>query len=225
MLHYTRELVKTEDGSNTLMVKEINEHYHSVHGALQESAHVFIQSGFEFIAKQLKQINILEVGFGTGLNALLTLKTSEKTIVKVNYVAIEPYLLDSSITKQLKYTEIIGPQYHEAFYTMHHNSVFSPRYISEQFIFMLIHEKLENITLQQQQFQLIYFDAFSPQVQPELWDTEIFNKLYQALSAGGVLVTYSAKGSVKRNLKEAGFVVENLAGPIGKREITRAIKL
>jgi tRNA U34 5-methylaminomethyl-2-thiouridine-forming methyltransferase MnmC len=221
----TRHIVTTEDGSNSVFDEALNEHFHSVHGALQESGHIFIGTGLYTAALLFEELNILEVGFGTGLNALLTLADPVIASRIVNYTAIEPFPLPGEIVLGLNYTN--APEYHpysELFLKMHKQLPGNPVNLTPLFKFNRLEKKVEELQFEGLKFNLVYFDAFSPQVQPEIWTTEIFSSIYNSLEAGGLLVTYSCKGSVKRSLKEAGFKVEQLPGPPGKREITRARK-
>lgn len=215
------ELQTTADGSHTLFVPELNEHYHSTFGAIQESRHVFVKSGFQFLKPKLNEINLLEVGFGTGLNALLTLLQKGKT--KVNYTAIEAHPPDSGLIAQLNYSHQTGnPAAADVFKLMHDCSWEEFHEISEGFRLKKIFAKIEDIEFNPDSFDLVCFDAFAPDVQPELWTAAIFTKLHRAITSGGVLVTYSSKGLVKRNLTEAGFTIERLPGPPGKRHMLRA---
>ncbi|MFZ4400739.1 MAG: tRNA (5-methylaminomethyl-2-thiouridine)(34)-methyltransferase MnmD [Bacteroidales bacterium] len=215
----------TEDGSPTLFSETYGEHYHSIHGAIQESKHIFIQAGFNALEKKSGNINILEIGFGTGLNALLTLQEAAIFSTKINYVSIEPVILEKSIFSQLNYADLLNNKSLQfAFFKMHETPWNFPHYISEQFILHKIEAKLQEVELAENVFDLVYFDAFSPEIQPELWELQIFNKIYASMKNKGILCTYSAKGIVKRALKSAGFEIENLPGPIGKRQITRARK-
>ncbi len=218
-------LQTTSDGSHTLFVPGLNEHYHSTNGALQESELVFIQNGLHHLAVCLKEINVLEVGFGTGLNALLTVLEAKKQRRKINYVAVEPQPVDAEILEKLNFASLIGGTEAQGYYKKLHESSWTyPAFLSDYFILSKIQAKLEDITLRDEQFHLIYFDAFGPDVQPELWTEEIFTKLYKCMKPGGILVTYSCKGTVKRALKAAGFSIEKLPGPVGKREVLRAVK-
>ncbi len=217
------ELQTTADGSHTLFVPQLNEHYHSTFGAIQESQHVFVESGFRFLQPKLNEINLLEVGFGTGLNALLTLLQKGKT--KVNYTAIEAHPPNSNLIAQLNYPQQTGnPAAADIFELMHDCSWEVFHEIFEGFRLKKILGKIEEIELAANTFDLVYFDAFAPDVQPELWTAAIFTKLHRAMTSGGVLVTYSSKGLVKRNLTEAGFTIERLPGPPGKRHMLRATK-
>lgn len=223
---HKRILQTTDDGSHTLFVPDLNEHYHSTHGALQESELVFIQNGLHHIPECVKEINVLEVGFGTGLNALLTVLESKKQRRKINYVAIEPEPVAEDILENLNYASIIGSTEAAGYYKKIHEAGWVyPAFLSDYFIISKIQAKLEEITLRDEQFHLVYFDAFGPDVQPELWTEKIFAQLHKCLKPDGILVTYSCKGIVKRALKAAGFAIEKLPGPAGKREVLRAVKM
>ena len=225
-----RELVKTDDGSYTLFVPELNEHYHSTYGAVQESMHVFIHTGFaNFIDK--KDISILEVGFGTGLNALLTLREAGINKKSIHYTTIEKYPIKHEEVEALNYHLALGDDLKFEFELLHNAEwgTFTNISLNKEnageanFSLKKLNIDLQNF-VPDTSFDLIYFDAFSPNVQPELWSEAIFNTMYKCLNAGGMLVTYSAKGFVKRNLRAAGFLVKRLPGPPGKREMLRASK-
>jgi tRNA U34 5-methylaminomethyl-2-thiouridine-forming methyltransferase MnmC len=218
------QLVITGDGSHSLRLENDNEHYHSLHGAIQESLHVYIRTGLHYLSAQKKSINILEVGFGTGLNALLTLIESKQNNVSINYYTLEPEPISEAIATILNFTKQLNAHdCDEAFLKMH--SAFNKQTIllSNCFYFQKAHQKLEQYETEIK-FDLIYFDAFAPLIQPELWTIEVFSKIYKMMNVGACLVTYCAKGEVKRNLKNVGFVVQSLPGPKGKREMVRAIK-
>jgi tRNA U34 5-methylaminomethyl-2-thiouridine-forming methyltransferase MnmC len=218
-------LQTTSDGSHTLFVPELNEHYHSTHGAIQESEIVFIQNGLHCLPECLKEINILEVGFGTGLNALLTVLFAKKHRRKINYVAVEPNPLEPELLGNLNYPSLIGSTEAEGYYNKLHETGWTyPAFLSDYFIISKIQAPLEEITLRDEQFHLVYFDAFGPDVQPELWTEQVFVQLYKCMKPEGILVTYSCKGIVKRALKAAGFAISKLPGPPGKREVLRAVK-
>ncbi len=220
-----RVLKQTADGSLTIFVPELNEHYHSVNGAMEESKHVFIKAGFEYCLKPGGKINILEVGFGTGLNALLTCLAAQKANIQVNYVGIEAFPLPDDILKVLNYPEATGEQQaFDLFRKIHDANWVYPSYITERFLLNKIEARLEEVSLSAGMFNLIYFDAFSPDVQPELWTDNVFRKLYSALATDGILVTYSSKGTVKQALRNAGYTVERLPGAAGKRHMLRAKK-
>lgn len=218
-------LQTTSDGSHTLFVPELNEHYHSVNGALQESELVFIHNGLNHLPQCLKEINLLEVGFGTGLNALLSVLEAKKQRRKINYVAIEPEPVDDVLLEKLNYPSVIGGTEAAGYFSkLHHARWVYPSFLSDYFIISKIQAKLEDIILKDDQFNLVYFDAFGPEVQPEMWTEQIFLQLYRCITPGGILVTYSCKGSVKRAMLAAGFSIEKLPGPAGKREVLRAEK-
>jgi tRNA U34 5-methylaminomethyl-2-thiouridine-forming methyltransferase MnmC len=218
-------LQTTADGSHTLFVPALKEHYHSVHGALQEAEVVYIQNGLHHIPECLKEVNLLEIGFGTGLNALLTVLEAKQQRRKINYVTVEPEPVNEAILGNLNYPAVIGGTEAEGYFKKLHSVGWTyPSFLSDYFIISKIKARLEDVTLRDDQFHLVFFDAFGPDVQPELWTVEIFVKLFACLKHDGILVTYSCKGTVKRALKAAGFVVEKLPGPAGKREVLRAIK-
>lgn len=208
----------------------MNEHYHSSFGAIQESQHIFINHGFAVVAgagefDSMKELRILEVGFGTGLNALLTLAEAERRSIRVRYTSIEPFPIEAATWQQLNYPRLIdSPALSKQFETLHLSAWNHPTEISDHFILEKINSGLQEFNTAGVPYHLIYFDAFGPDVQPELWTPAIFERLYACLLPGGILVTYSVKGSVIRALKSAGFKVEKLPGPPGKRHITRAIR-
>lgn len=222
-----RTIIKTADGSHSLYVEELNEHYHSVHGAIQESKHVFIQAGLmEFIQHKAitDPLNILEIGLGTGLNALLTLIESDRFNLSIHYTAIEAYPLEKRLTEQLNYIELINAHDYRAFFEQIHCCEWN-RFIklTDRFDLYKMHTALENAVLEST-FHLVYFDAFGPRIQPEMWTEEVLKKMFTVIKPGGCIVTYCAKGKVKRILKKVGFIVEALPGPPGKREMVRAWK-
>ncbi|MFI5150121.1 MAG: tRNA (5-methylaminomethyl-2-thiouridine)(34)-methyltransferase MnmD [Bacteroidia bacterium] len=217
------ELKQTGDGSHTLYNEVLNEHYHSHHGALQESLHVFIRAGLDKIAEPGNILRILEIGFGTGLNCLLTLKESLDKNLAVEYTSLEPFPLTPEVATTLNYTQL--PEFTsltDVFLQMHAQPD-NTQQLSPAFTLVRKLETLDHF-IPSGNYSLIYFDAFAPQVQPELWTEAVFQKMYACLVPGGILVTYCAKGEVKRNMKKAGFINERLPGPPGKREMTRAIK-
>jgi len=215
----------TDDGSHTLFVPDLNEHYHSKNGALQESELVFIHNGLHHIPACIKDINLLEVGFGTGLNALLSVIEAKKQRRKINYVAVEPEPVAEDIIGMLNYASVIGGTESAGYFKKIHAAGWSfPVFLSDYFIISKIQARLQEVTLRDEQFHLVYFDAFGPEVQPEIWTEDVFKQLYKCLKPNGILVTYSCRGTVKRALKAAGFTIEKLPGPVGKREVLRAIK-
>ncbi|MBL4592902.1 MAG: tRNA (5-methylaminomethyl-2-thiouridine)(34)-methyltransferase MnmD [Flavobacteriales bacterium] len=219
-----REFKITADGSHTLYVEALDETYHSKHGAIQEAVHVFIEAGLNYFNQP--SLNVLEIGFGTGLNAFLTLLEAEKTGVEINYTGIEAFPLEEEIIKGLNYTAELNSTDKEKqlFKQLHQVEWESTQKITELFSLNKTKVELEQFETREQ-FNIIYFDAFGPRVQAEMWTEAIFKNMYNSLAKDGVLVTYCAKGSVKRTLKAVGFEVEPLPGPPGKREMTRAKKL
>lgn len=203
--------MQTADGSFTLFISEVDETYHSKHGAVQESMHVFIENGLFHINK--KEIRILEVGFGTGLNAFLTLQHATQ---KISYSALEPYPLSKEILEEL--SKSTSNQLEMKFHESKSGEIVS---VSDRFSFVRMEVRLEAFQ-SEEKFDIIYYDAFGPRVEPGLWTLERMQQCYDLLNEGGVFVTYCAKGEVRRNLQAAGFVVERLAGPPGKREMLRA---
>lgn len=214
----------TGDGSHTLYISDLNEGYHSSHGAIQEAKHVYLDAGFNYF-KNKDFVRVLEMGFGTGLNAFLTYLASLTTAQKVVYTGIEVSPLSLDWIHGLNYMQQLEAEkeHGEIFLQMHTCPWEKEVELTKLFSLRKIARKLENLTIREV-FDVIYFDAFGPRVQPELWTAEVFEKMYDLLDRGGVLVTYCAKGSVKRTLKEVGFQLESLPGPKGKREMTRAIK-
>ena len=219
-----REIITTKDGSKTIFIPQWNEQYHSIHGAIQEAYHVFLQMGFFYCLSlpNCKQLHILEVGFGTGLNALITLKEAKSNSIPVHYTAIEAFPVIDDEINQLNYPELLKIP-NSVFKSLHTASWEKEIRLNDTFTILKKQQKFEDITASNA-FQLIYFDAFGARVQPELWTETIFTKMYQALKPNGVLVTYSAKGSVRRAMQAVGFRVEKLPGPSGKREMLRGIK-
>jgi tRNA U34 5-methylaminomethyl-2-thiouridine-forming methyltransferase MnmC len=219
----TLHSVITGDGSSTLFVPELNEHYHSTHGAIAESTHIFISEGFDRINKF--PAHIFEMGFGTGLNAFLTLLEAEKKGKEVHYTTIEKFPLEANTYRNLNYPVLIDPLKSEIFSALHEAPWNTKTRISNHFVIYKIPGDLQYLKFKDSGFDLVYFDAFGPDVQPELWTEEIFKKLCTAMTKSSSLVTYSVKGTVKRALKVSGFTIEKLPGPIGKREILRATKI
>jgi tRNA U34 5-methylaminomethyl-2-thiouridine-forming methyltransferase MnmC len=209
----TRELKQTADGSFTLFIPEVEETYHSTHGAVQESMHVFIENGLKACDKEV--IRILEVGLGTGLNALLTLQHATK---KIDYCALEPFPLSNEILNELAANR--SDQFEMKFHSSNSGELIS---IQEDFSFVRMEVGLEEFR-SEEKFDVIYYDAFGPRVEPGLWTLARMQQCFDLLNEGGVFVTYCAKGEVRRNLQAAGFVVERLAGPPGKREMLRGVK-
>lgn len=212
------DFIKTADGSTTLYVKELDETYHSRHGALQETMHVFIENGLRAVLEEnnKKNISVLEIGFGTGLNALLTLEEVKKyPFIKFSYHSIEAYPVDIALVNQLNFSSN-----KEDLMLLHKCKWNKEEQIIDNFILCKHHVKLEDF-FTDKKFDLIYYDAFSPRAQAQMWGKDILIKTASFLNKNGMLVTYCAKGEVKRIFKNAEFVVETLKGPPGKREMIR----
>ncbi len=218
------ELKITADNSHTIFVKELNETYHSINGAINESNHVFIKAGLtDYLAKNGgDHLNVFEVGFGTGLNSHLTNLFAQANHILVSYTSVELYPLQMDLISQLNYVEE-NTKIAIEFYALHHAEWNEMVKINSNFKLKKLNNSLINISLNQE-YDVIFFDAFAPDVQPEMWSKSIFEKMYHCLNHKGFLVTYCAKGIVKRTLKEVGFTIENLPGSKGKREMIRAIK-
>ncbi|MDR1552500.1 MAG: tRNA (5-methylaminomethyl-2-thiouridine)(34)-methyltransferase MnmD [Prevotellaceae bacterium] len=214
-------IVKTLDGSQTIKVADINEHYHSVNGAIQESQHVFINNGLHYIRKD--KLSIFETGFGTGLNAMLTFYEAEKSNKFVDYTTLELYPLDEKIFLQLNYAEMLNLDSNKYFLPLHACEWNRNIELSKNFTFKKISVDLNKYS-DNKRFDLIYFDAFAPDKQKELWTETVFKKMFSILNDGGILVTYSAKGEVKQNMRNAGFTITRLQGAAGKRHMLRADK-
>lgn len=212
-----RSIIQTSDGSHTIHVEELDETYHSRHGAAQEAKHVFIDHGLNFIQGKSEPIEIFEMGFGTGLNAWLT---AISTSFPVRYTGLEAFPVEKEIYEQLNYAES-NKEIYKAIMTAEWESW---NEISNQFQLLKIHDKLETVSLLKEHYDLIFYDAFGPRAQEELWGLDPIKKISNSLKVGGVLVTYCAQGQFKRNLKACGMEVQSLPGPPGKREMTRAIK-
>ncbi len=219
-----RQVVKTEENSTTLFVPELNQHYHSMRGAIQESQHVFIEAGLEPLLGSKKIISILEMGFGTGLNALMTLHVAEKAQQEILYTSIEKFPITMAESESLNFDEWLDAKNSkEILRNIHACEWNKPQKISPFFDLNKCETDLRKFETQQK-FDIVYYDAFAPSAQPELWTEEIFSKLHSMMNDGGVLVTYCVKGDVRRAMKAAGFAVEKIPGPAGKREMARAFK-
>ncbi len=227
-MQQSRHIILTEDSSHTIAIPERDITYHSKHGAVQESMHVFIRSGLDYFIRhkpnvQYKSIQIFEMGFGTGLNALLSLQYAIEHNQKIIYQTAELLPLSTGEVLQLNYTDFAAAGLKESFYTMHTCEWDKPILIHLYFSFQKMKTALEKFETPKQ-FHVIYFDAFDPNTQPELWTESIFKKIFDMLYINGLLVTYCSKGIVQRAMKAAGFKIEKLKGPPGKREIVRAVK-
>lgn len=221
------QLIQTGDGSSSLLNVALNETYHSTHGAIQESNHVFIKNGLTFFVDkhQPLSISIFEVGFGTGLNAILTLLFSAEKNIQVDYTSIEAFPIDSETASQLNYSSHLPGEQTKNYFMQLHEVEWNKR-IKTTNNFSLLKEKtsIQDFDSPVNQFDVIFFDAFAPAKQPEMWELQILEKVIKSLKQDGVFVTYCAQGQLKRNLKSLGLTVESLPGPPGKREMVRALK-
>lgn len=215
------KIVETADGSNTLYSEEYKAHYHSLHGALQESRHIFIENGFKYFLKD--ELSILEVGFGTGLNAALTSSAAYLNKVKTIYTGIELHPLSQEILDKINYKSVLPEYDYDNWKTIHSLGWGLRGVISDFFTILKLNDDICTTVLKKS-YDIIYYDAFAPEDQPELWEKNLFEKLYLSTKPNGILVTYCSKGIVKQALRNAGYKVERLPGPIGKRHILRAIK-
>ncbi len=217
------EIRETMDGSQTLYLAEIDEHYHSTFGAVQESRHIFIREGFDLC--RTRDICVLEIGFGTGLNCYLTLLAGLNSDRHISYYSIEKYPLPEEIWGRLNYSSHLEDR-DSGFFTRLHSAPWnSNEMIGEQFLlYKMKGDLLQSDFIDLPSIDLVYFDAFSPEKQPELWEKAVFEQLFLKMNDNGILVTYCAKGYVRRSLQEVGFTVERIPGPPGKREMIRAVK-
>jgi tRNA U34 5-methylaminomethyl-2-thiouridine-forming methyltransferase MnmC len=221
MEHFKKEILKTTDGSNTIYIPEMDETYHSHHGALAESKHIFIETGLKHIDKKI--INVFEVGFGTGLNAILTCLAADDKLI--NYDTIELYPVSADLIDQIEYKALFKEDEQVLFSQLHDCKWEEKVSITYQFNIHKIEADFTNYNYQSK-YDLIYFDAFAPNKQEEMWTEGLLQKLYDACNEGAVLVTYCVRGTVKRALKKVGFQIKKMPGPVdGKREMLRAVKI
>lgn len=217
-----REILYTHDGSTTIHIKEWDECYHSKFGAIQEAQHVFIKNGLSLF--NTKSISILEIGFGTGLNAFITFLESKKLGIIIDYVGVEGYPISHDEVKNMNYVSELKAESDGIIFEKMHSCQWEEKNCLETDFFLTKRNQFFNDIVDLEKFDLIYFDAFGYRVQPELWSAEIFKIMYKALKQKGVLVTYAARSIIKKNMLDAGFTVEKLQGPPGKREMFRASK-
>jgi len=218
------DLIITSDGSHSLVMREMNENYHSVNGALTESNHVYLNQGYRFLGKKIK-ITVVEMGFGTGLNCLLTALEAGTKQISTVYYAIEKFPIPEDLVQSLNYPDLLGGKSGEIFSLIHASPwetevIISPWFSLKKVNRDILSHALEGIN----GIDLVYFDAFGPDKQPEIWNPDLFADLFHRMNPGGVFVTYSAKGSVRRDLSRAGFIMERLPGAAGKREMLRGCK-
>ncbi|WP_025143716.1 tRNA (5-methylaminomethyl-2-thiouridine)(34)-methyltransferase MnmD [Pedobacter jeongneungensis] len=216
-------ITPTADGSNTLYNETIGEHYHSKHGALQESKHVFIDAGLKFASVDQSEISILEVGFGTGLNFILSFEYCEANKINLNYTSIEAFPLTSEVIEQTAYSAYVSETIWGDFITNYPNALTAPQKLTSLCTLEIPHTTLAEYKTDQK-FDIIYYDAFSVQHQPEMWSDEIIAHACSFLKPGGIFVTYAITGKLKRAVKANGFTIEKLPGAPGKREMLRAVK-
>lgn len=217
------KIITTQDGSHSLLHEQLNETYHSIHGAIQESNYVFIEKGLEFVKSSGKpEIKILEIGFGTGLNALLTIQRTLTNSLTIRYTTIEAFPVEEEVWSQLNYADAVELK---AWFEKLHRATWNEWVeLSPTFHLRKLHTTLQDVTVEVDQYDLIYFDAFAPNKQPAMWELPMLEKVVTSMNADGVLVTYCAKGQLKRDLQSLNLKVESLPGPPGKREMVRAIK-
>jgi tRNA U34 5-methylaminomethyl-2-thiouridine-forming methyltransferase MnmC len=220
------ELITTADGSKTIYNSEVGENYHSRHGALQESRHVFLKSGLEYFLEHnsTSQVTVLEVGLGTGLNFLLSADYCTDNQISLDYTGIEAYPLTNALISQTGYDQYVSTVVWDNFINEYPDSLKHPVKVNPYCQLQTVHGQLINFT-NSQQYDVIYFDAFASARQPEMWDEEAIAHTIQFLKTGGVFVTYAITGNLKRTLKSLGLKVEKAPGAPGKREMLRATKL
>ncbi len=220
-----RKAITTADGSSSIQIEEWNEQYHSKHGAIQEAQHVFIQNGFNEVENRNTILSVLEIGFGTGLNCFLTLIEAQKKHTTIQYTGIEKYPITKEEWEMLNYLNQIE---NGVLFEKEYHLIFNQKWETALPVtpsFSLLKRKLDFFDISHDmQYDLIYFDAFGFRVQPDLWSQKMFDHMYQLTAENGILVTYAAKGSVRRAMEQSGFEVERLPGPPGKREMLRAKK-
>lgn len=218
-----RSLITTSDGSCSLIMEDWGETYHSVHGAIQEAKHVYIAQGLDGIDKQ--HVAVLEMGFGTGLNAYLTLLRAQEQNKHITYHTIEAYPLTNLEIKGLNYPTLSQSEAYQPYFDRLHSLPFDQAHqVTEHFDLYKMLTTFEKAQLPEDYFDVVYYDAFGYQYQPELWSLDLFKKVFNALKKGGKLATYASRGVIRRTMLEAGFTVEKKPGPIGKREILVATK-
>ena len=217
-----REIIKTLDGSTTIHLPEWDECYHSKHGAIQEAYHVFIRNGLNLMDE--KKISILEIGFGTGLNAFITLLEAQKNNLSIDYTGVEAYPVAKAEALIMNYCQELKAEAFESEYEKMHDCSWEEKHAFNSQFSLTKRKQFFQYIQDKNTFDLIYFDAFGFRVQPELWSTEIFRNMFEALKDNGVLVTYAARGVVKRSMQEVGFIVKKVPGPPGKREMMVSFK-
>lgn len=218
-----REIITTNDGSTTIHLPELNESYHSKHGAIQEAYHVFIKNGLSLF--EGKSVSVLEIGFGTGLNSFITYLEAKKSNQNIDYVGVEAYPVAIEEALQMNYVKELNANQEATSFKNMHEAVWEEKVAISDDFSLTKRQKLFQDINDEDAFNLIYFDAFGFRVQPELWSLEIFQKMYNALKINGVIVTYACRSSIKNAMIECGFKVEKLPGAPGKREMLRGKKI
>jgi len=221
------QLITTSDGSHSFLNTTLNETYHSIHGAIQESAYVFIKNGLDYFIQlnKPKQISILEIGFGTGLNALLTLESSIQTNIPLHYTTIEAFPIALKTAQLLNYGSLLTFNNASQYFKRLHDGPWDlEQVIESNFRIKKMEQKVQDGIFLPGSYDLVYFDAFAPSKQPEMWELNVIQKIERAMKPGAAFVTYCAKGQLKRDLKSLGLIVETLPGPPGKKEMVRATK-
>lgn len=218
-----REIIQTKDGSTSISLPDWNETYHSKFGAIQEAKHVFIKNGLSLFSGE--SVSILEIGFGTGLNAFITYLEAQNSEQTIDYTGVEAYPVSEEDALKMNYVSELGANSSEEIFLQMHQATWNEKVeLDSNFTLEKQNKKFQEIS-DEEKYDLIYFDAFGFRVQPELWSLEIFQTMFKALKPNGILVTYACRSSIKNAMKESGFQVEKLNGPPGKREMLRARKL
>jgi len=222
------KVIKTSDGSHTIKHLELNETYHSTHGAIQESNHVYIEQGLHYFTNrfQARSVKILEVGFGTGLNALLTMLDEKTQSIEKIYHSVEAFPLSEVILNQLNYPDYLSHQGDaQGFLELHKANWGEDVRLNNAFTIHKIHADICSLRLEEDFYDLVYFDAFAPKIQPEIWAKSVLANVVSVMREKGVMVTYCASGQFKRDLKDLNMEVEEVPGPPGKRVMVRACRL
>ena len=224
-MYQNLKMIITEDGSHTIYLPEMNENYHSVHGAISESLHVYIRSGFSY--HPARKVSILEIGFGTGLNVLLTLLQAREEKREVIYHSVDTYILPADVTDNLNYGSFYnlfsGGTDPNWFKMIHESSWDKEHQITGFFLLKKSQADVKKIELTHK-YDIVFFDAFGPDKQPDMWTDYIFRKIFNAMNPGSIMTTYSSKGEVRRKLEKTGFMVTRIPGPAGKREMLRCFR-
>jgi tRNA U34 5-methylaminomethyl-2-thiouridine-forming methyltransferase MnmC len=226
-MHDELRIITTSDGSSSLLNTTLNETYHSTHGAIQESSHVFIKNGLQYFIDKINpaSVSVFEVGFGTGLNALLALVLTEKNNIKVDYTSIEAFPVDWEVASHLNYPVQLGGNELLARFQQLYLAAWNKKIkITASFSLQKMKTAIQDFDFRSDQYDVVFFDAFAPAKQPEMWTLPVLEKICSAMKSKGVFVTYCAKGQLKRDLRSLGMLVETLPGPPGKREMVRALK-